>query len=148
MVFNIDTIKKWIRLHKILNPLCSLKQTYQLKCQQIKILAHLSKLEKKGRKKCSKKCVWKKQLKSDKHSKSATFGHHQRHSIPSFAKFLLLHLVLISLTHPFKDHVCKGKFWQSSSAHWGQNSLWGLISNLLLLWFHKYFEIIPIFNYC
>ena len=31
---------------KILHPLCRLKQTYQLKYQQIKILAHLSKLEK------------------------------------------------------------------------------------------------------
>ena len=89
-----------------------------------------------------KKVCLKKQLMSDKHGKSAKFGHHQRHqrhSIPSFAKFLLLHLVLISLTHPFKDHVCKGKFWQSSSAHWGQKSLWSLISNLLLLWFHKMF---------
>ena len=64
----------------------------------------------KGKRKRLKKVCLKKQLMSDKHNKCAKFGHHQRHSIPSFAKFLLLHLVLISLTHPFKDHVCKENF--------------------------------------
>ena len=50
---------------KFLNPrLCSLKQTYQLKYQQIKILAHLSKLKKRKKvEKNAQKSVFKKTIK-------------------------------------------------------------------------------------